>query len=159
MKLILSRKGFDSAAGGGPSPLLPGNRAIGAIMAERGQRDGRPFTENEATFFLALSRAIATAIENAVLWAQTERDRQKIKGLNRQLSRKVEQQTVECPDIGNDQDQLRLNWMASIRSREPAISNVDHATKVMVIVDLATRSMWEGSAFAFDHKNLSVRKL
>jgi predicted dehydrogenase len=71
----------------------------------------------------------------------------------------VEQQTIDCPDIGNDQDQLRLNWMASMRSREPAISNVDHATKVMVIVDLATRSMWEGSAFAFERRNLSVRKL
>jgi len=71
----------------------------------------------------------------------------------------VDQQTIESPDIGNDQDQLRLNWMASMRSREPAISNVDHATKVMVIVDLATRSMWEGGAFEFDRRNLSVRKL
>lgn len=71
----------------------------------------------------------------------------------------VEEETIECPDIGNDQSQLRLNWFKCIRSREPAISNVDHATKVMVIVDLATRSMWEGSAFEFDPDSMYVRKL
>jgi len=71
----------------------------------------------------------------------------------------VEQETIECADIGNDQDQLRLNWMSCMRSREKALSSVDHATKVMVIVDLATRSMWEGSSFEFDRKTLSVHKL
>ncbi|GAB4386406.1 MAG: Gfo/Idh/MocA family oxidoreductase [Phycisphaerales bacterium] len=71
----------------------------------------------------------------------------------------VDQQTIECQDIGNDQEKLRLNWFQCIRSREPAISNVDHATKVMVIVDLATRSMWEGSAFEYDEKTMTVRKL
>lgn len=71
----------------------------------------------------------------------------------------VEQETILSEDIGNDQDGLRLNWMNCMRTREPAISNVDHATKVMVIVDLATRSMWEGSAFEFDRKSMSVRKL
>ena len=71
----------------------------------------------------------------------------------------IDEQTIECEDIGNDQEKLRLNWWQCIRSREPAISNVDHATKVMVIVDLATRSMWEGSAFEFDRDTMKVRKL
>lgn len=71
----------------------------------------------------------------------------------------VEQETIESEDIGNDQDGLRLNWMACMRSRQPAISNVDHATKVMVIVDLATRAMWEGSTFEFNPETMSVRKL
>lgn len=71
----------------------------------------------------------------------------------------VDEQRIESPDIGNDQEGLRLNWFKCIRSREEAISNVDHATKVMVIVDLATRSMWEGSAFEFDSERMSVRKL
>ncbi|HZW09863.1 MAG TPA: Gfo/Idh/MocA family oxidoreductase, partial [Phycisphaerales bacterium] len=71
----------------------------------------------------------------------------------------VEQERIECPDIGNDQEKLRSNFFQSIRSREPAISNVDHATKVLVIVDLATRSMWEGGAFEFDAESMSVRKL
>ena len=71
----------------------------------------------------------------------------------------VEQETIECEAMPDDQDQLRLNWMNCMRTRNPAISNVDHATKVMVIVDLATRSMWEGSAFEYDPKNMAVRKL
>ena len=63
-------------------------------------------------------------------------------------------ETRTCPDIGNDQDMLRLNWLECIRSREPAESNVDLASKVMVIVDLATRSMWDGRAYRFDPKTL-----
>ncbi len=71
----------------------------------------------------------------------------------------VEEERIECPDIGNDQEGLRLNWFECIRSREMAISNVDHATKVLVMVDLATRSMWEGSAFEYDPDTMYVRKL
>ena len=71
----------------------------------------------------------------------------------------VEEESVECPEIPYDQEQLRLNWWKCIRSREEAISNVDHATKVIVMVDLATRSMWEGSAFEYDPDSMYVRKL
>ena len=63
-------------------------------------------------------------------------------------------ETIECPDIGNDQDQLRLNWLECIRSRQPAESNIDLASKVMVMVDLATRSMWDGRAYRFDPSTL-----
>jgi predicted dehydrogenase len=62
----------------------------------------------------------------------------------------VDPQVVECPDIGNDQDKLRLNWLQCMRSREPAVSGIDLATKMMVAVDLATRSIWEGRAYRFD---------
>ncbi|MFW5653352.1 MAG: Gfo/Idh/MocA family protein, partial [Planctomycetota bacterium] len=68
----------------------------------------------------------------------------------------VEPRTVNCPDIGNDQDQLRVNWLECIRSRQPAVSGIDLATKMMVVVDLATRSMWEGRAFKFDPKTLKA---
>ena len=71
----------------------------------------------------------------------------------------IDEQTIQCPDIGNDQDQLRLNWLSSIRSREPAISNVDLATKVMVIVDLATRSMWNGHAYSYDPHTRTAAKI
>jgi len=71
----------------------------------------------------------------------------------------IDPRKIECPDIGNDQDQLRLNWLQCIRSREPAISNVDLATKMMVVVDLATRSLWEGHAFAFDPQTLTASKI
>ena len=65
--------------------------------------------------------------------------------------------TVDCPDIGNDQDKLRLNWLECIRTRKPAVSNIDLATKMMVAVDLATRSVWDGRAYAFDPKTLTAR--
>jgi predicted dehydrogenase len=66
---------------------------------------------------------------------------------------------VECPDIGNDQDQMRLAWLRAVRSREQPDSTVDFATKVMVAVDLCTRSIWEGSAFRFDPKTMRASKV
>jgi predicted dehydrogenase len=64
---------------------------------------------------------------------------------------------VECEDIGNDQDALRLDWLGCIRSREQPASGIDLATQVMVIVDLATRSAWDGRAWAFDPERLMAR--
>jgi predicted dehydrogenase len=65
---------------------------------------------------------------------------------------------VECPDIGDDQDAHRVGWLKSIRTRQPAPSSVELGLKVMVIVDLATRSMWEGGAFTFDPKTMTSAK-
>ena len=70
----------------------------------------------------------------------------------------VDQRTIECPDIGNDQDQLRLNFLECVRTRTPAVSNIDLASKVMVAVDLACRSMWEGYAFKFDPKTMRASR-
>lgn len=70
----------------------------------------------------------------------------------------IDSERIECEDIGNDQDQLRLNWLECIRTREPAKSNIDLASKVLVAVDLATRSMWEGHAFTFDPKTMRASK-
>jgi hypothetical protein len=63
---------------------------------------------------------------------------------------------VDCPDIGNDQDQLRLDWLRCMRTREPAVSGIDLATKMMVAVDLATRSMWERRAYRFDPTTMTA---
>jgi predicted dehydrogenase len=70
----------------------------------------------------------------------------------------IDEERIECEDIGNDQDQLRLNWLECIRTRQPAKSNIDLASKVLVAVDLATRSMWEGHAFTFDPKTMRASK-
>ena len=59
----------------------------------------------------------------------------------------------------DDQDQLRIQWLNAIRSHSPAPSPVELAAKVMVAVDLATRSIWEGSAFGFDPATMRTRKL
>lgn len=58
----------------------------------------------------------------------------------------------------NDQDALRLHWIDCIRTRKPSMSDVDLGTKVMVIVDLATRSLWHGGTFTYDPERRTVRK-
>src|SRR5690606_28544655 len=69
----------------------------------------------------------------------------------------VDRQEIRSEDIGNDQDAHRIDWLKCIRSREQVASPVTFATQVMVIVDLATRSMWEGKAFEFDPKTMTAK--
>ncbi len=71
----------------------------------------------------------------------------------------VDAQEIMAEDIGNDQNALRRDWLNSIRTRKPNRSPVDLAAQVMVIVDLATRSMWEGHAYKFDSKTLTADKI
>lgn len=68
----------------------------------------------------------------------------------------VEERTITCQDIGNDQDVHRVAFFDCVRSRTAPPAGVDLSTKVMVIVDLATRSMWEGKAFAFDPRTMTA---
>jgi predicted dehydrogenase len=77
----------------------------------------------------------------------------------RLFSEEVEEHSVEGEDHGDDQAFLRRKWIECIRTREPVPSPVELGAKVMVIVDLATRSMWEGSAFGFDPAKMKVKKL
>ena len=65
----------------------------------------------------------------------------------------IDPDEVKC-DNSSPQEKLRLNWLSCVRSREENVSQVDLAARIMVIVDLATRSMWEGQSFAFDPKSL-----
>ncbi len=73
----------------------------------------------------------------------------------RTFSEDIDPQTIPC-DNRQEQEKLRLDFFNSVRTREQNISTVDHAAKVMVIVDLATRSMWEGPAFDFDPSSRQV---
>jgi predicted dehydrogenase len=77
----------------------------------------------------------------------------------RLFAEEVEEQTIVGEDHGDDQDFLRRKWLECIRTREPAPSPVELGTKVMVIVDLAARSMWEGKAFGYDWRKQKVKKL
>ncbi|HVS17782.1 MAG TPA: Gfo/Idh/MocA family oxidoreductase [Planctomycetota bacterium] len=70
----------------------------------------------------------------------------------------VDPQTIECPGI-DSQDALRLDWMRSIRTRGPNASPVEYGTRMMVICDLATRSMWDGKAWSFDPAGMTARAL
>lgn len=71
----------------------------------------------------------------------------------------VDRQRIECPDIGNDQQQLREAWLSSIRTREQPDSDIDLATRMMVIVDLAARSIWDGRAYRFDPETMTTRAI
>ncbi|GAB4160780.1 MAG: Gfo/Idh/MocA family oxidoreductase [Planctomycetota bacterium] len=62
----------------------------------------------------------------------------------------VDEQKIQCKVFRDDQDELRVNWIECIRSREPNRSQVELGAKVMVIVDLAARSMWTGKAWRYD---------
>jgi predicted dehydrogenase len=71
----------------------------------------------------------------------------------------VDEQNIEGEDLGDSQDQLRVAWVEAIRSKGPSPSPVELGAKVMVAVDLATRSLWQGAAFGFDPKTMRARKL
>ncbi len=71
----------------------------------------------------------------------------------------VEGRTVECADIGNDQDAHRLHWLHCIRTREVPAADVDSGCKIMAIVDLATKSMWDGHAWRFDPYNMCAERV
>lgn len=60
---------------------------------------------------------------------------------------------------GSSHDGLRLDWLSCVRSRKEPLSPVELGLKVMVIVDLAARSIWEGKAFAFDPKTMTAKAL
>jgi predicted dehydrogenase len=77
----------------------------------------------------------------------------------RTFAEEIEEQTFSSGDPGlGDQDLHRLDWLACMRTRNAPRGDVETATKVMAIVDLATRSMWEKSAFTFDPEKLAVRR-
>ena len=71
----------------------------------------------------------------------------------------VDAVTVECPEVPDDQDLHRLKWLNCIRTREQPDSDVEQGTKVMAMVDLAARSMWEGAAYTFDPRTMRARKV
>jgi predicted dehydrogenase len=60
-------------------------------------------------------------------------------------------------DSSGSQDELRLDFLKAVRSRGGVLSPIELGLKVMVIVDLAARSMWEGKAFSYDPKTMTAR--
>ncbi|MFO0831711.1 MAG: Gfo/Idh/MocA family oxidoreductase [Phycisphaerales bacterium] len=74
------------------------------------------------------------------------------------FAEELEEKTIECPDIGNDQDVHRLGWMHSLRTREKPYCSIELGAKVMVIVDLAQRSIWQGGAWTYDPATRKVAR-
>jgi len=69
----------------------------------------------------------------------------------------VDAQEIKGEPI-SEQPALRLDWLNCVRSREMNVSPVELGTKVMVAVDLATRSMWEGGEWLFDPVTRTARR-
>ncbi len=57
------------------------------------------------------------------------------------------------------QDRHRLNFFKCVRTREKPLSPVEMGVKMMVIVDLATRSLWEGASFGFSPASMSAYRI
>ena len=74
----------------------------------------------------------------------------------RVFAEQVDEKTIVCEPMADDQQELRLNWLASMRTRKPVRSPVSLASQVMVIVDLGVRSLWDGKAWAFDPKTMQA---
>jgi predicted dehydrogenase len=72
----------------------------------------------------------------------------------------VEEREIPAPAGAerDDQDALRLHWLDAIRTRQAPASDIELGTKVMVIVDLATRALWDGATFEYDPARQRVRK-
>lgn len=69
---------------------------------------------------------------------------------------KIESERYALP---NDQDRHRVDWIACVRERRQPESNVEMGLKIMIIVDLATRSMEDGHAYRFDPKTMTAARI
>jgi predicted dehydrogenase len=118
--------------------------------------------ENEHTMVVAGSTANEVGLETVIRGHKANLyvgGRQVTLRPERLYADEVDEQTFEGEDLGDDQDQLRIHWINATRNKTPVASPVELGAKVMVAVDLATRSLWEGAAFGFDPKSMKVRKL
>jgi predicted dehydrogenase len=75
----------------------------------------------------------------------------------RVFAEQVDEKTIVCAPMDNDQQELRLDWLSCMRTRKPVRSPVSLASQVMVIVDLGVRSLWDGKAYVFDPKTMQAR--
>ena len=74
-------------------------------------------------------------------------------------SEELEEQTFEGEHLGDSQDLLRLHWLDAIRNKQAPRSDVELGTKIMVIVDLATRSIWDGKAYGFNPRRMKAYEI
>ena len=77
----------------------------------------------------------------------------------RLFAEELEERTFEGPDLGDAQDLLRAHWIDCIRGTAEPLSTVELGTKVMAVVDLATRSMWDGRAYEFDPQRMKAHAI
>lgn len=139
-----------------------GGHYVDKVMENHDQINITVEFENEHTMIVAGSTANELGLETVI---RGHKGNLYVGGRNtvlrpeRLFADEVEEQTITGADIGDSQDALRLKWIDCIRTRDPVPSPVGLSAKVMVIVDLATRSLWEGGAFGYDPASRKVKKL
>ncbi len=141
--------------------VASGGHYVDKVMENHDQVNINVEFENEHTMVIAGSTANQEGLPTVIRGhkANLYLDGRKTRLQPEQLfANELEEKTFDGEDHGDDQDALRLRWLDSIRTRQPSVSPVELATKVMVIVELATRSMWEGAAFGFNPATRKVRK-
>jgi predicted dehydrogenase len=141
--------------------VASGGHYVDKVMENHDQVNINIEFENDHTMIVAGSTANEVGLEtlirghkgNIYLGGRTTTVRPE-----RIFAEEFDAETIEGPNEGDTQDQLRHNWLHCIRTREAVASPVELGTKVMVIVDLATRSMWDGAAYTFDPATMTARK-
>ena len=117
--------------------------------------------EHDHTMIIAGSTCNETGLETRIRGNKGNIDlnsRHCIVRPERLYAEETDEKRIDCPDIGNDQDVHRVKWLKCVRDREMPDSDVDQGSKVMVIVDLATRSMWDGGAYTFNPKTMTAAR-
>jgi len=117
--------------------------------------------EHDHTMIIAGSTCNETGLETRIRGNKGNIDlnsRHCIVRPERIYAEELDEKRFDCPDIGNDQDVHRVKWLKCVRDREMPDSDVDQGSKVMVIVDLATRSMWDGGAYTFNPKTMTAAR-
>lgn len=108
---IVDKNGFKGLMG---IPLLVRDRVFGAIFIARHRRDSQPYSSADLAFIQSIAGPLALTIENARLFDETEKNRQKLSGLSQRLVKMQEDQFQrlgqELHDhIGQDLTAIHIN--------------------------------------------------
>lgn len=142
--------------------IASGRHVIDKAMENHDQVNLTIEFENDHTMVVAGSTANEVGLETLIRGHKGNiylGGRNTIVRPERIYAEEFDEETIEGENRGDTQDQLRRDWLECIRTRKAPASPVELGTKVMVIVDLAARSMWEGGAFAFDPGTMTARRI
>jgi len=139
-----------------------GGHYVDKVMENHDQVNLTIEFEDEHTMIVAGSTANEVGLETVIRGHKGNLyvgGRNAILRPERLFAEEMAEKAIVGEDIGDDQDALRRKWLEVIHTREAPPSPVELGAKVMVIVDLATRSMWDKSAFGYDPRTQKVTKL
>jgi signal transduction histidine kinase len=140
--LIVDKNGLKGLIG---IPLLVHDHVLGAIFTARHRRDSIPYSPDDVAFLQSIAGPLTLAIENAQLFAETEQNRLRLRGLSQRLVKIQEEQFrrlgQELHDhIGQDLTAIHTN-LNLIENMLPVDSAEGIRPHLADINRLATESM------------------